>query len=88
MGSVTGIVCLDITDECRSFMVIENVIVKSTHRKQGIGRLLMTELEGIGRSMDCKYTMLVSAKHRGQAHRFYEVIGYDLDSVQGFKKYL
>lgn len=88
IGSVMGIICLDLVRQCRPFMVIENVIVKSAWRGRGIGVKLMEEIEAIGRQRSCYYTMFVSGGHRKGAHQFYESIGYDLDLVQGFKKYL
>lgn len=87
-GSVMGIVCLDLVGKCRPFMVIENVIVGSAYRGRGIGTMLMNEIENIGRLRNCSYTMFVSAGYRKEAHQFYKECGYDLDFVQGFKKYL
>lgn len=88
VGSVMGIICLDLVHKCKPFMVIENVIVKSIWRGRGIGKMLMEEMEKIGRMRDCYYTMLVSGGQRTAAHQFYRTIGYDKDLVQGFKKYL
>ena len=48
----------------------------------------MEEIEKIGRKRNCYYTMFVSGGHRKESHKFYESVGYDLDFVQGFKKYL
>lgn len=88
VGSVMGIICLDLVRKCQPFMVIENVIVNGAWRGRGIGVRLMEEIEEIGRTRNCYFAMFVSAGHRKEAHRFYETIGYDLDLVQGFKKYL
>lgn len=88
VGSVMGIICLDLVRQCKPFMVIENVIVKNGWRGRGIGERLMEEIEEIGRERECFYTMFVSGGHRKEAHKFYKAIGYDLDFVQGFKKYL
>lgn len=88
VGSVMGIICLDLVYKCQPFMVIENVIVKSTSRGKGIGARLMKEIEEIGRNCECYYSMLVSGGHRKEAHQFYQAIGYDLDLVKGFKKFL
>lgn len=74
--------------QCKPFVVIENVIVKSTCRGRGIGKMLMEKIEQIGRNRGCFYTMFVSGGKRKEAHRFYEAMGYDLGCVQGFKKYL
>jgi ribosomal protein S18 acetylase RimI-like enzyme len=88
VGSVMGIICLDLVYKCKPFMVIENVIVKNALRGRGIGVRLMKEIEEIGRKRDCYYTMFVSGGNRKEAHQFYKSVGYDLDLVQGFKKYL
>lgn len=88
VGSLMGIICHDLVGECKPFMVIENVIVSSNLRGQGIGKKLMTEIERIGKEKNCYYTMFVSGAQRKEAHKFYESLGYKLDEVQGFKKYL
>ena len=88
VGSVMGIICLDLVGKCRPFMVIENVVVKSAYRGRGIGARLMEKIEEIGRKRKYYYTMFVSGGHRKKAHQFYKAVGYDLDLVQGFKKYL
>lgn len=87
-GTIMGIICRDMVGECKPFMVIENVIVKSSRRGKGIGKILMHKLEDIGRERDCYYTMFVSLMRRREAHKFYESVGYSFDVVQGFKKYL
>ncbi|WML34031.1 GNAT family N-acetyltransferase [Clostridium sp. OS1-26] len=88
VGSLFGIICKDLGGECRPFIVIENVIVKSSCRKMGIGKQLMSFIEEFARKRNCNFTMIISAFKRKDAHRFYESIGYSKDVVQGFKKYL
>ena len=88
VGSLMGIICHDLVGECKPFMVIENVIVSGNLRGKGIGKKLMTEIERIGKEKNCYYTMFVSGSQRKEAHKFYESLGYKLDEVQGFKKYL
>jgi GNAT superfamily N-acetyltransferase len=87
-GTAMGIMCMDLVKDCQPFMVIENVVVKSKFRGKGVGQQLMQHLETIARSRNCYYNMFVSAGHRTEAHKFYEAVGYELDLVQGFKKYL
>jgi ribosomal protein S18 acetylase RimI-like enzyme len=87
-GSIMGIVCRDLVGECQPFLVVENVIVSNQFRGQGIGKRLMLEMEKIGIKRDCHYIMFVSGAQRRDAHQFYESLGYKLDVVQGFKKYL
>ncbi|PKL15625.1 MAG: N-acetyltransferase [Spirochaetae bacterium HGW-Spirochaetae-5] len=87
-GSLMGIICLDFVDECRPFMLIENVIVSEKFRGQGIGRLLMKNIEDLAIERDCSYIIFVSGSKREGAHRFYESIGYDPGEAKGFKKIL
>jgi len=88
VGSILGIICYDLGGECKPFMVIENLIVKSGCRGLGIGKKLMTFTEEYAIERNCYFTMLVSAYKRKEAHKFYESIGYGEDVVKGFKKYL
>lgn len=88
VGSLLGILCHDVVGECRPFMVLENVIVKSNCRGLGIGKKLMNFIEDYCRSINCYYIIFVSSKNRKEAHKFYEALGYDINAVQGFKKYL
>ncbi len=88
VGSLMGIICHDLVGECRPFMVIENVIVSNKLRGQGIGKELMFEIEKIAKEKNCYYTMFVSGFQRKDAHKFYESLGYKVNEVQGFKKYL
>lgn len=88
IGSILGIICQDIIGGCRPFMVIENVIVKSNSRELGIGKKLIKYIENYAFEKNCSYTMLVSSAYRKEAHKFYQAVGYDIDAVQGFKKYL
>lgn len=86
-GTLMGIECLDLVDDCRPFMVLENVVVLEKYRMQGIGKELVLKIESICTSRNCFYIMLVSGSHRAVAHRFYEAMGYKPDSVRGFKKF-
>jgi len=88
VGTVMGIICMDLVKDCQPFMVIENVVVKSEFRGIGVGIELMQHLETLARSRNCYYTMFVSSGHRKEAHKFYEAIGYEPGLVRGFKKYL
>ncbi|ASA20841.1 GNAT family N-acetyltransferase [Paenibacillus donghaensis] len=87
-GSLMGIVCQDLVGDCRSFMVIENVVVSVRARRQGVGSLLMAAIEAKAQELDCYYIILVSGERRKEAHRFYERMGYGEDRVQGFKKFI
>ena len=86
-GSIMGIICHDLVDHCRPFMLIENVIVAEKFRGQGVGKELMRSIEKICVDRNCYYTIFVSGAKRKEAHKFYESIGYSPDAAKGFKKF-
>ncbi|MHA6530008.1 GNAT family N-acetyltransferase [Paenibacillus sp. BAC0078] len=88
LGSMMGIVCQDLVGDCRPFMVIENVVVSSRARRQGLGKKLMTALEEIAHERDCYYIIFVSGEKRKEAHVFYEAMGYREEKVEGYRKHL
>ncbi|WP_371380034.1 GNAT family N-acetyltransferase [Sporomusa aerivorans] len=88
VGSLLGILCMDMVGECRPFMVLENVIVSKRCRRQGIGREMIQYIENYARERNCYYVMMISLLKRTEAHAFYEQAGYKPGVVQGYKKYL
>ena len=83
-----GIICYDLVDQCKPFMVIENVIVSSQAQRKGVGQQLMLRIEQIARDRECGYIILVSGAQRKEAHLFYEKMGYREEQVEGFRKHL
>lgn len=88
VGTLMGIVCLDLSGDGRPFMVIENVVVKSAFKRLGVGKAMMKYIEDYARGRHCSIVEFVSSMHRTQAHRFYESCGYQPDMVKGFRKFL
>jgi len=88
VGSAMGIVCEELYGQCRPFMVVEDVIVDDGHRRNGVGTLLMRELERRALDSDCAYLIFVTEQERTGAHRFYQSLGYGPDAYKGFKKRL
>ncbi|MDT3427407.1 phosphoglycolate phosphatase [Paenibacillus forsythiae] len=86
-GSLMGVICQDLVGECKSFMVIENVVVASGFRRQGVGRALMQAIEREARERNCTYIIFVSGGQRAEAHKFYEQLGYREENVVGFRKH-
>lgn len=86
VGSVYTRLCQDLVGECQYFLVVENVIVKGTARRQGIGKELLNYVKEYASSHNCSYSMLVSGAARKEAHQFYENAGYD-GTVRGFRQY-
>jgi GNAT superfamily N-acetyltransferase len=55
--------------------LITALVIDSTARGQGIGKLLLGEAETWARERACERIMVTSANHRTEAHTFYE--GHD-----------
>lgn len=86
LGTAMGILCEDICEDCRNFLVIENVFVKKEHRGLGVAAKIFQELEIWGKKNNAYYSILVSEDRRERAHAFYEKAGYK--KMGGFKKML
>ena len=56
---------------------VDELVVDSEYRNQGIGRRLMSEIEKIAKNHECKRLELDSAFHRTIAHEFYERLGFE-----------
>ena len=85
VGSVMGIVCRELYGDCRPFLVVENMIVDSNFRKQGIGQLLLRHLESSAKERNCTQMILVTEKDRHDACAFYENYGFSKNTT-GYKK--
>jgi len=62
---------------CANLGNVDELVVDDKYRKQGIGKLLMNEIERIARNHNCKRIELDSAFHRTIAHDFYMGIGFE-----------
>lgn len=87
-GSVQGVVCYELFGQCKPFMVVENVVVLPSHRRQGIAKKLLIELEKQARTHKCSAILFVSSSHRSGAHKLYESLGFGEDKVNGYRKKL
>ncbi|WP_425447682.1 GNAT family N-acetyltransferase [Dethiothermospora halolimnae] len=87
IGSALTIICLDLFNDCRPFMIVENVVIDKENRHKGYGTILFNKIENIAKRYNCYFIMLLSNKKRTKSHKFYKKIGYDNNSL-GFKKYL
>jgi len=88
IGSIMGILCLDLLKQGRPFMVMENLIVDSKWHGKGAGKMLLAEIESVARKRNCIFIQFCSSSYREAAHKFYEACGYDLSEVHGFRKFL
>jgi GNAT superfamily N-acetyltransferase len=66
---------------------VESVKVSAALRSQGIGARMMAFAEEAARAGGARTMELTSNKRRGDAHRFYERLGFS-KSHEGFKKSL
>ncbi len=57
--------------------IVDELVVDREYGNQGIGKLLMIEIEEIARSYECKRLDLESAANRKIAHDFYEKLGFE-----------
>lgn len=64
---------------------VEAVRVADSHRGQGLGEQLMRWAEDRARERGCGMIQLTSNRARGDAHRFYERLGYEA-THEGFKR--
>jgi len=66
--------------------ILENVVVTSRLRRQGIGRALLEEAIRQAREAGSYKLQLLSNKHRTDAHAFYESVGFAA-TAEGFRLY-
>ncbi len=87
LGTALVSLCADVMYGLQPFAVVENVIVDSSARGQGIGTVLLRHIEAFCLASDCSKIMLLSSSQREQAHRFFERFGFVGSSKRGFVKY-
>lgn len=86
-GSALVSLCADVMFGAQPFAVVENVVVDTQLRKQGLGAALLRHIEVFCLAHDCSKIMLLSASQREQAHRFFERAGFAGSKKRGFVKY-
>jgi GNAT superfamily N-acetyltransferase len=84
VGTAALTVIPNLGRDARPVALIENVVVDARCRGRGIGALLMREAIGRARAAGCYRVALMSRKHRTDAHRFYERLGFERTS-EGFR---
>ena len=88
VGSVLGVICNELFGQCDPFMVLEDVAVLKSHRRLGIAKQLMLEIEEYAKAAKCSMILFVSSEHRIGSHKLYESVGYGVDKVNGYRKRL
>jgi GNAT superfamily N-acetyltransferase len=87
VGTADLVIVDNLTHDGAPWAIIENVVVTETCRGRGVGRSLMTAIEGRCRAAGCYKVQLLSRNHREDAHAFYRALGFE-ESALGFRKYL
>ena len=75
VGTATMLIQNNLTHNGRPYAHIENVVTDQEHRKIGIGKLLISELINIARSLDC-YKVILNCTLDNSG--FYQTIGFHL----------
>lgn len=88
LGSVLGVICYELIGDCSPFMVLEDVAVLKSHRRLGIAKNLLLEMELQAKQKNCNMILFVSSSHREGAHKLYDSLGYGADKVNGYRKRL
>jgi GNAT superfamily N-acetyltransferase len=87
-GEVVGLLCFSILPLLHvngGLGRISALVIDSRIRGHGIGRRLVAEAEEFAWKNDCARIEITSAEQRGDAHAFYEAVGYRQDSRRFMK---
>ncbi len=87
-GGVLGLVSVHLTPLFHAsghLGRITSLVVRSDARGSGVGRMLMQQAQDFCWGAGCERIELTSGDHRGQAHRFYEQLGFQLHSRRFIK---
>lgn len=79
--------CQDIMFNHQPFAVIENFVVGTNYKREGIGKSLIDYIEAFCFKNDCSKIMLLTRSENRNARDFYTAMGYDPDAKIGFIKY-
>ncbi len=81
-------ICPDPMYGAQPYGLVENVVVLEQHRGRGVGKALLAAVDEHARAARCTELMLLSARDRGEAHTFFERVGFDGERKRGFVEYL
>jgi GNAT superfamily N-acetyltransferase len=90
-GEILGFIALHVVPRFEhddSFVRIVALVVDSTVRERGVGRVLMAEAERIGRDHAAAFVEITAGHHRPAARHLYESLGYDASLTAYLRKRL
>ena len=87
LGTLLLTICPDVMFADQPFAVLENIVVRASSRRRGIGRQLLAEAQRISMDLACSKILLMSSKFRTEAHGFFLSQGFAGDMKRGFVKF-
>lgn len=87
LGTVDLLVAANLTHAAKPWAMVENVVVASRARRQGITRALMERAFEVAGAAGCYKVQLLSGRSRVEAHELYRALGME-PVAEGFKAYL
>ncbi|UCH42871.1 MAG: GNAT family N-acetyltransferase [Dehalococcoidales bacterium] len=87
LGTMVLLIIPNLSHSALPWALIENMMVDSSYRRRGLGRLLMDYAIARAKEAGCYKIQLSSNKKRPEAHQFYQSSGFE-DSAHGFRMYL
>ncbi|MHB9149464.1 MAG: GNAT family N-acetyltransferase [Thermoleophilia bacterium] len=87
IGTATGVVCHGLYGGYDTYMVVEDMVVDSEHRRKGVASALLSRLESIARDRGCNQVILLTESVRADAVALYQANGFEARWT-GFKKKL
>jgi GNAT superfamily N-acetyltransferase len=89
-GTVVGLVATHVVprldSDVRSCRIVD-IVVAASRRRSGVGSALLAAAEAEARHQDCRRIDLSTGDWRGEAHQFYERMGFESRS-RGYLKRL
>ncbi|THB79595.1 MAG: GNAT family N-acetyltransferase [Desulfobulbaceae bacterium] len=86
IGTLMAYICEMYFGQCKSFMVIEDLVVDEFYRGRGVGSKLVQAAEQRAQTHNCSYIMLITDREREESQNFYKKLGYATGEYCAFKK--
>jgi ribosomal protein S18 acetylase RimI-like enzyme len=79
VGFMSVIINHDIVEQCKPFITIWNVRVKSEYRNKKIGTRMINFIEQYAKENNCDFIALLAAPNNKIAQSFYQSLGFNKD---------
>ena len=86
LGTLVMLIVPNLSHQGMPWALVENMVVDSQWRRQGIGGELMRYAIARAEQAGCYRIILTSLRERTDAHRFYQSLGLEGSSI-GFRRY-